>query len=94
MHTYALIVVLVGGLLGAGLVAYFRRRGRLRALLFALPVVGAIWLGIDFVITPQDRWLNGITLALMAVVTTGGFGYQWFRQRPRTVGPTQRPKDK
>ena len=81
MHMYALIFVIVGGLLGAGLIAYFRRRGRVRTVLFGLPVVGAIWLAVDFVITPEDRWLNGIAVALIAVVAAGGFGYQWFRRR-------------
>lgn len=80
MQTYAVILAIVGGLLGAGLVAYFHRRDRLRTLLFALPVAGAIWLTIDFVITPRDRWINGITLALAAVVAAGAFGYQRFRQ--------------
>lgn len=81
MHAYALILSIVGGLLGVGLIAYFRRGERLRTVLFALPAVGAIWLAVDFVITPEDRWLNGITLILLAVVAAGGFGYQWFRQR-------------
>lgn len=79
MHRFGLALVIVGGLLGVGLVAYFRRRDRVRTLLFALPLVGAVWLAVDFVITPQDRWTNGITLALAAVVTAGAFGYQRIR---------------
>ncbi|MGV0068567.1 hypothetical protein ACRU44_12630 [Mycobacterium colombiense] len=79
MHRYGLVLVIVGALLGVGLVAYFRRRDRVRTLLFALPVVGAVWLAFDFVATPQDRWVNGVTLALVAVVAAGAFGYQRFR---------------
>ncbi|MEE6179309.1 hypothetical protein [Mycobacterium sp. 050134] len=81
VHAYALVVVIVGGLLGAGVIAYVRRGERLRTVLFALPVAGALWLVVDFVITPEDRWVNGIALALAAAVVAGGFGYQQLRRR-------------
>ena len=80
MHIHPLAFVIVGGVLGVGLIAYARRgERRLRTLLFALPVIGAIWLAVDFVITPEDRWVNGITLALrprwwpLAHSATSGF---------------------
>lgn len=79
MQNYALVFVIVGALLGVGLIAYFRRGDRLRTVLFALPVIGVIWLAIDFVVTPQDRWLNGITLAVVAAIAAGAFGYQRFK---------------
>jgi hypothetical protein len=81
MHIHPLAFVIVGGVLGVGLIAYARRgERRLRTLLFALPVIGAIWLAVDFVITPEDRWVNGITLALVALVAAGAFGYQWLQK--------------
>lgn len=79
MHSYALVFVIVGALVGVGLVAYFRCHDRVRTLLCVLLVVGAVWLAVDFVITPQDRWLNGITLAVVAVVAGGAVGYQRLR---------------
>jgi hypothetical protein len=79
MHMHPLAFVIVGGALGIGLIAYARRgERRLRPVLFALPVIGAVWLAVDFVITPEDRWINGICLALAALVAAGAFGYQWF----------------
>ena len=58
------------------------RRGerRLRTALFALPLIGAVWLAVDFVTKPEGRWLNGITLALAALVAAGAFGYQWLQK--------------
>ena len=74
MHVHPLVFVIVGGILGAGLIAWARRgERRLRTALFALPLIGAVWLAVDFVTTPEDRWLNGITLALAALVAAGAF---------------------
>jgi hypothetical protein len=81
MHIHPLAFVIVGVALGVGLIAWARRGDRrLRHVLFALPVIGAIWLAVDFVITPEDRWVNGICLALAALVVAGGFGYQWLQK--------------
>jgi hypothetical protein len=67
MHIHPLAFVIVGGVLGVGLIARARRgERRLRTVLFALSVIGALWLAVDFVVTPEDRWVNGITLALVA----------------------------
>jgi hypothetical protein len=78
MHVHPLVFVIVGGVIGVGLIAWARRGERpLRTVLFALPLIGALWLAVDFVITPEDRWVNGIALALAALLAAGGFGYQW-----------------
>jgi hypothetical protein len=85
MHVHPLVFVIVGGVLGVGLIAWARRgERRLRPVLFALPVIGALWLAVDFVIRPEDRWVNGICLALAALVAAGGFGYQWLHKAHRS----------
>jgi hypothetical protein len=72
----------LGSALGVGLIAYARHgengQRRLRIVRYALPVIFAVWLTIDFVITPEDRWVNGIALALAALVAAGAFGYHWY----------------
>ena len=85
MHIHPLVFVIVGVALGVGLIAWARRgERRLRTVLFALPVIGALWLAVDFVITPEDRWVNGIALALAALVAAGAFGYQWLQKARRS----------
>ena len=71
----------MGGVLGVGLIAYARRgERRLRTVLFALPVIGAIWLAVDFVVTPEDRWVNGIALALAALRSLAHSAITGFRK--------------
>jgi hypothetical protein len=56
-----------------------QHRGRMS--LRVLPVFYVAWLIIDFAVTPQDRWVNGTALALIALVGASAFGYQKYAKR-------------
>jgi hypothetical protein len=43
-------------------------------------IIGVVWAVIDVVVTPADRWVNGIALALPALAGLVAFGYQRFRR--------------
>jgi peptidoglycan/LPS O-acetylase OafA/YrhL len=77
-HPIALIIL--GGLLGIALAFYARRNQRARAFLrYALPVGLAIWAIVDFIVTPADRLVNGIALALAALVVVVALGWERLR---------------
>jgi peptidoglycan/LPS O-acetylase OafA/YrhL len=83
-HPIALIVI--GGLFGIALAIYARRSQRARAFLrYAVPVGLAIWAVADFIATPADRWVNGIALAVAALVLVVALGYGRFRGRSKAA---------
>jgi len=86
LHPIAFIVrvALLGIALAFGLVTYARRgdnpRGRGRILLWGSLLLGALLVTVDFFLTPAHRWLNGVTLALAALIVASGYGYERFRR--------------
>ncbi|ORX20454.1 hypothetical protein AWC32_05755 [Mycobacterium xenopi] len=94
MHVHPIAFAILAAVLGVALAFVLIqqvRRGdnaqrRLRIVLYVLPVLAAVWLAVDFIITPQDRWVNGIALTLAALVTVGGFGYDWLRRSKARPG--------
>jgi uncharacterized membrane protein len=74
----------LGTALAFGLVSYARRgdnpRRRLRIVQYAVVLESAVFVTVDFFTTPAYRWFYGAILALMALLMTGAFGYEWFRR--------------
>ncbi len=92
LHPIALAIpaAVLGTAVGYGLIQSARRgdnvQRRLRIVLYALALVGVLWMTVDFVITPADRWVNGVALTLAALVTAGGFGYGRLRRSTARPG--------
>ena len=77
-----LVLVIVGGFLGVGLITQSRRsekgQRRLRIFMLGLLLILAALLAVDFITTPEQRWVSGIGL-VGALVALGGYGYQRFQ---------------
>jgi uncharacterized membrane protein len=87
MHIHPIAFFIPAAVLGValafGLISYARRgdnpRRRIRIVLYGLMLLGAVLVTVDFFLIPAHRWVNGVILALVALLNAGGFGYEWFR---------------
>lgn len=87
LHTHPAAFVIVGGLLGVGVALAARRNKRAQAFLrHVVPAALVIWAVIDFIVTPADRWVNGVALAVAAIGGGIAFGYERFRGSKTSTG--------
>jgi hypothetical protein len=95
VHVHPIAFAIPAGVLGVAiafsLISYARRgdnaQRRLRIVQYGLLLVLAVWMTVDLILTPAHRWVNGVCLALAALITAGGFGYEWFRRSKARSGP-------